>query len=423
MRVAVIGAGYAGMAAAVELCSAGAIPVVYEAARALGGRARRVERDGLQLDNGQHILSGAYLELLRLMRTVGAAPEARLLRSPLALTVLPGLRLASPRLPGRLGPLVGLLMAQGLSWRDRVHALSFMRAVLSRRFHVRSGESVTALLERTSQTDATMRSLWYPLCVAALNTRPCEASAEVFANVLRDSVGAGGGRSDLLLPRVDLGRLFPDPARAYVEERGGEVRLGQRVADLSRDGHRWSVQRASYDGVVLATPPWASARLLESVEAPPELVEALKGFQYEPIYTSFLRTDPGYRLDQPMLGLSGGLVQWVFDRAQLDGLPGVFAAVVSARGPHESLTLEGFGTEAARELHAALPGSPHFEVIFTVAETRATLRCTPGLARPSDSGLAGLALAGDYTDPCYPSTLEAAVRSGVRAARRLTAAA
>jgi predicted NAD/FAD-binding protein len=267
-----------------------------------------------------------------------------------------------------------------------------------------------------------MNRLWYPLCIAALNTRPEHASAQVFVYVLRDTLGAGGRHSDLLLPRADLGSLFPLPAKRFVEEAGGDIRLGRPVRQLEARGAHWSVDGKTFDAVVLATPPWVAARLLATDPRGAPLVNALKALRYEPIYTCYLETHADYRLEAPMLGLSQGLIQWVFDRGRLGGPARVFAAIVSAHGPHESLSLGQFGAQAARELRAALPSAPPFSVIRTIAEARATVRCSPGLVRPSPAAaMPGLALAGDYTYADYPSTLEGAMRSGVAAAHALIA--
>jgi squalene-associated FAD-dependent desaturase len=420
MSIAVIGAGYAGLAAAAELARAGLNPVVHEAAREVGGRARRLLLGEHVLDNGQHILSGAYEELLRLMELVGAAPGALLERLPLTLRILPDFRIACPRSGGRLGLALGLLRARGLSWRDRWGAAALLRGLARTGWRTPPDETVLALLGRHRQSRRAVERLWAPLCIAALNTRPELAAAEVFVNVLRDTLGEGGAHSDLLLPRTDLGSLFPLPAQRYVEDSGGEVRLGRTVRELVPHGARWRVDGEEFDAVVLATPPWATARLLAAQRGCAELAAALKQLRYEPIYTCYLQATEDYRLEEPMLGLSQGIVQWVFDRGLLGGPPRVFAAVVSAGGPHEQLSLGEFGARAAHELAAALPSAPPFSVLRTIAESRATLRCVPGIVRPGTATpAAGLVLAGDYTYGRYPSTLEGAVRSGVAAARAL----
>jgi predicted NAD/FAD-binding protein len=186
-RVAVIGAGYAGLAAAMTLVRAGARPTVFEANRTPGGRARRVEYRGALLDNGQHVLLGAYRETLALMREANV-PEAALLRMPLTLEFPGRFALRAPRLPAPLHLAVALARARGLTWRDRLAAVRFIHALRRARFCVPAGTTVAELLASNRQPEAARRYLWEPLCISALNTPVAEADAQVFANVLHDSL-------------------------------------------------------------------------------------------------------------------------------------------------------------------------------------------------------------------------------------------
>jgi len=182
-RIAVVGAGYAGMAAAVALAARGAQVTVHEAGPVPGGRARRVRTQGHALDNGQHILIGAYATLFSLMREVGVPPEA-VLRLPLELRYADGFALR--RAP--FGLLGGLLLARGLPWAERLGALRFMAAMRRQRFRLAEDASVQQLLERHGQHGRIGHYVWKPLCVSALNTLPERASANVFLVVLRDTL-------------------------------------------------------------------------------------------------------------------------------------------------------------------------------------------------------------------------------------------
>ena len=236
LRIAVIGAGWAGCAAAVELSRHGRMVDVYEAARHPGGRARALhrERDDWEggLDNGQHILLGAYRESLRLMRVVGVDPERALLRLPLQMPYpegTGGMDFHCPRLPAPFHLLTGLLRTNGLSWADKMALVRFSTAARWIDWRLTGDRSVTDLLAQFDQTERAIALLWRPLCLAALNTPPERASAQVFLNVLRDSLGARRAASDMLLPRIDLGSLFPNPALTFVARHGGHVHLGCRV--------------------------------------------------------------------------------------------------------------------------------------------------------------------------------------------------
>lgn len=422
-RIAVVGGGWAGMAAAVTLSQGGAVPTVYEAAQTLGGRARRAVLDGIALDNGQHILVGAYRETLRILREIGVDPEAALLRMPLALEIAGRFRLRALRLPAPLHVAAGLLFAHGLAIADRLKIVRFMRAMRACRYRLAEDVPVPDLLAAHRQLGAPTELLWEPLCVAALNTPLAAASAQVFLNVLRDSLGADRAASDLLLPRTDLSGLLPEPAARHVEARGGRVLLGQRVNTLSPTVDGLEIGSEKYGAVILACAPQHAAQLLEASGLVPETRSILERLTFEPIYTCYLQYDAEVSLPHPMLGLREGLLQWAFDRGALGGPRGLIAAVVSARGEHEELLHGAFAETAHRELSRVVPDLPAPTWSRVIAERRATFSCVPRLARPGHAtGVARLFLAGDYTASDYPATLEGAVRSGVAAARLALAA-
>jgi predicted NAD/FAD-dependent oxidoreductase len=164
--------------------------------------------------------------------------------------------------------------------------------------------------------------------------------------------------------------------------------------------------KTSFSNVVVAVGPHQLKTLLP---------EAANGYTYQPIYTCYLQYPESTRLDFPMLGMGEGLVQWVFDRGTLLGEKGRLACVISAQGDHQQMTHDELAETCHRELRHALPALPSPLWSQVIAEKRATIACTPGLKRP-EIQTAGVFLAGDYTDAEYPPTLEAAVRSGVRAA-------
>jgi squalene-associated FAD-dependent desaturase len=408
------------MAAAVTLAERGARVVVFEASRQLGGRARRVTIDGVALDNGQHILIGAYAETLRLMRAVGADPDADLLRLPLELRTVTGFRLKAVPLPAPLHLAVGLLVARGLAFSDRLRAARFIGRMRRAGFKLPTDDSVAALLAAHGQTAALRELLWEPLCVSALNTPADHASAQVFANVLRDTLGGAPSAADLLLPRNDLGALFPEPAGRFVAAHGGEVRLGApvRALDAGAEGVALDADAEPFDRAIVACGPQHAAALLSTDARLAALASQIDALEYEPIYTVYLQYAEGVTLPFPMLGFTGGLLQWAFDRGALAGQRGLIASVLSASGRHEALTHPDLATAIHGELAAGLPGLAAPRWTRVIAEKRATFSCRPGLARPPNrTPVNRVVLAGDYTASDYPATLEAAVRSGVAAAR------
>lgn len=398
------------MAAAVSLAERGVLVDVFEAGQVPGGRARRVEARGILLDNGQHVLLGAYRTLLGLIAKVGVG-ESALLRVPLELRYADGFLLRARPLPAPLGLLAGLLAASGLSWAERLSAIRFMRALRRLRFRLAQDCPVDELLTRHGQTGALARYIWNPLCVSALNTLPGQASANIFLAVLRDGLAGERADSDLLLPRLDLSQLFPEPAAAFVKARGGTVRCEIRIDDLAE-------LRSGYGRIVVAVGPHQLKPLLPALEIP---------YEFQPIYTCYLQYPAAVRLPAPMLGLGGRPVQWAFDRGRLMGENGRLACVISAEGDHQKLTHDELAIACHAELSAALKGLPAPAWTRVIAEKRATIRVDANLRR-LDAGkpgsgaflagdsLDGVILAGDYLDLEYPPTLEAAVRSGVRAA-------
>ena len=429
-----VGAGWAGMAAAVELAACGVPVSVFEASRSLGGRARRVDSDGTALDNGQHILIGAYVETLTQMRRVGADPEKLLTRLPLQLRYASGFALAAPAWPAPLHLLSALLCASGLTWAQRLAAIAFMQALKRARFRVDPALTVSALLDQHRQSGPLSKFLWEPLCVSALNTPALSASAQVFASVLRDSLTGKRENSDLLLPRVDLTALFPEPAAAFITARGGEVLRGETVRHIRPEvagtstgtsaGWRLDERPQHYSHVIVAVGPQHASALLSAI---PELAATralIEAFAYQPITTCYLQYPPGVALPSPMLGFTGGVIQWAFDRGALSGMAGLIAAVVSASGEHQGLSQDAFGAAIHAELDARLGTLPAPLWQRVITEKRATFACHPGLRRPAHrTAQPGLLLAGDYTDSPYPATLETAVRSGIACARIVTAGA
>ena len=405
MRVAVIGGGWAGLAAAVELTERGISTTLFEAGRVLGGRARAVELAGRRLDNGQHILLGAYRDTLALMRRVGADPEALIERRPLQVIDRSGFHLALPRIPAPLNLAWGLLATAAVDGLEKAKTAWWMQGLKLRRFSVAADSSVAAWLDAAGQTGALRRHLWEPLCLAALNTPAEHASAQLFANVLRDSLGSSRrADTDLLLPRVDLGQLLPEPAGRWLEEHGAELRLGHRVQTMTPSPQGIAIDGEPFAAAILATAPQHARRLWPT---------GVPAYDYEPIATVYLQYPATTRLAFPLLNLQGKYGQWVVDRSN-----GLLACVLSGHGDWEALDDASLASQLQAELSlpAAVSG---YKVL---REKRATFSARPNLARPDwRSPTSGLFLAGDYTWADYPATLEGAVRSGLRAARAVYA--
>jgi len=426
-RVAVIGGGCAGLAAAATLAERGIAVTLYESSPQLGGRARGVNWQQHVLDNGQHILLGAYSETLRLLKLAGVNESDALLRVPLQLTMHDVFELKAVNwLPAPLHILAGLLTAKGLSWPHRWSAIRFMIWMRSCSFSLPANEPLNELLERKDQAPALVSLLWEPLCLAALNTPLKTASAQVFLNVLRDSFARSKRDSDMLLPRFDLSSLIAEPLAAYVTNHGGQVKHHTTVSTVTkaRNGFMVATDNAPetlYSHVVMAVSPFRLPDITGNLSATiaPQVVMA-EHVDYQPIYTVYLQYPAHVKLPQPMLGFAtqpGRFSQWVFDRGAIYGQDGLLAVVISAEGAHQKLTQEALAVKIEQEMKASFSDLPEPLWHKVIAEKRATFACTVDLQRPTQrTPIQHLYLAGDYTAGDYPATIEGAVRSGVQCA-------
>ncbi|MEJ8856487.1 hydroxysqualene dehydroxylase HpnE [Variovorax robiniae] len=414
-RIAIIGAGWAGLAAAVEATSAGHTVTVFETAHTLGGRARAVQAmraDGtpITLDSGQHIMIGAYAQTLRLMREVGIDIDQALLRTPLAMVFPDGNGLRLPKLPAPIDALVGILRVRGWSWRDKFALLRVAIGWQRTGFQCDAALSVAELC--ASLTPRVRDEMIDPLCVSALNTPTAQASGQVFLRVLRDAMFGTSGGSNLLLPRQDLGALFPDAAARWIGERGGRIAVGHRAQAIAPTADGWQVDGEGFDAVLLACPPGEAARLVEgSGVGNTAWCAQARALRFEAIATIYL--EGGHRLPEPMLALHStpdAPAQFVFDRSQLCGDAGVWAMVVSASETERAKLEAQVCAQATTQLACVEP-----RVLQTVIDKRATFACTPGLQRPPMAIAPGLIACGDYVEGPYPATLEGAVLAAIAA--------
>ena len=419
MKLAIVGAGWSGLAAAVAAASAGHDVTVFEASRQPGGRARALAvamPDGstTRLDNGQHILVGAYSQTLAVMRRVGIDPDAVLLRLPLTLRFPDGGGLALPDWPAPLDAAAGILRAQGWRVADKLSLLRTAWRWRTRGFQCAPATSVAELC--AGLTPTVVSELVEPLCVSALNTLPRDASGQVFLRVLRDTLFEPGG-SHLLLPRCDLGSLFPDRALLWLRERDVTIRMAHRVQTLAPAAHGWLVDGEPCDAVLLACPAPEAARLAAAGgPAARGWADLARSLRYEAIATVY--ASGAGPLPLPLLALRTGPgrpAQLVFDRGQLGGPQGVLAFVASAcTGDHQAIQREVMAQANAIGWAGLVP-------LQTVVEKRATFACTPGLQRPPAFIAPGLLACADYVDGPYPATLEGAVRSALAAVTAVAA--
>jgi len=442
LTIPVIGGGWAGCAAALVLADKGYGVALYEMAPALGGRARRVERDGLPLDNGQHILLGAYVEARRAIALAagGAAAAAQMIQQPLAIAPFapdqPGaFAFRARRLPAPFSLLAGLLSAGGLSWRDRFATLRWFANLRGRGYRIDANATAAEIIATAPR--CTRERLLNPLCVSALNTPPDRASARVFANVLRVAFDSAEGASDMLLPSTDLASLFPDGVARRLQAQRHAIHFraeativehAERAVHLRVNGN----DIRSPAAIVAVGPHQLARAFARETCADPSIADALghvARLEWEPIVTVYLGYASPIEIPSALVQLDGAPGQWVFDRRDVlsraqhgapSSLRALLAIVTSGRGDHDALSNDALTSAVVAQLARLRPSMPPLVWSQVIAERRATYSCTPAATRPRAGRLApGIYLAGDYTDPEFPATLESAVRSGRIAAEAI----
>jgi squalene-associated FAD-dependent desaturase len=429
LQIAIVGAGWAGLAAAITATQNGHQVTLLEASKFWGGRARSIQpnfADHPPLDNGQHILIGAYQQTLSLMQTVGINLEKALWRRPLDLRYADGSGLSLPNKSFPLNLLQGIAFNPCWSVADKWQLLK--TAWHWQGMHFECAEDLTVADLCKNMTPTVWQDLMEPLCVSALNTPAHEASGKVFLRIMKDALFGPAGSSDLLLPRLDLGQLFPNSAIKWLEKNGAACQSGQRIDSIVDSGinpskaPRWQLGENKFDHLVIATPAWDAAHLLEKFNA--AWATTAQQLKHETIATVYVQGPLNFKLPQPMLALrntQGSPAQFAFDRGQIyneAGTPGLLAFVVSANKlSKDDVTHQVMGQLSALLIQLGEDALPieAFKVVQTVVEKRATFACTPNLKRPSPKPCHGITVCGDYVEGPYPATLEGAVISGIQA--------
>ncbi|MFB3854361.1 MAG: hydroxysqualene dehydroxylase HpnE [Vicinamibacterales bacterium] len=434
----VIGAGFAGLSAACRLSAAGVRVLVLEALPRLGGRATafRDPATGEAVDNGQHILLGCYRETFAFLQLVGAESNVRLqaqLEVPFVDARGRKSILRCPALPPPINLLAGILEWEALGSADRLAAMKMVRPIRLAKREARGarvkaaspGETVENWLVRNGQTARVREMLWEPLAVAALNQAVSEAAAPPFARVLARMFGSGAADAAIGLPTEPLHLAYAEPARVFIEARGGSVRRRTpATVAAGADGRAVVLVRAGRirTAAVVVAVQWHA---LAGVFVPPmpalaPVIAAASATGYCPIVSVNFWFDRGL-FEAPFVGLPGRRFQWLFDkrRAFGDSASHVTAVASGARSLLSSDN-EDVVRAALDEIVPAIPEAASARLLraTVIREKRATFSLAPGQpSRPGvRTGVPNLFLAGDWIDTGLPATIESAVESGRRAA-------
>jgi squalene-associated FAD-dependent desaturase len=415
MRVTVIGGGLAGLAAAVELVDAGADVTLYESRARLGGATFSFERNGLWLDNGQHVAlrcCSAYLAFLERIGSAQLLPLQTRLNVPVLREGKGRASISRVKLPPPLHLAPSLLTYAPLSPGERLAAV---RAALAlRRLDpddaALDAESFGAWLHAHGQSPNAIDALWNLIALPTLNLPAEEASLAAAVKVFRTGLLDSADAADIGIPTAPFQRLHADPAQAAIEAGGGSVLLSSPVRADDLD------ELLAEGPVVLAVPPHAAAEFV------PVDVD---GLGESPIVNLHVHYDRRV-LDVPLAAALDSPVQFVFDRTLASGArEGQLLAVSLSHAVGEiELSVAALRELYLPALERLLPAARGATVLDFAAthEPRATFRAAPGTRhlRPGPyTARAGLFLAGAWTDTGWPATMESAVRSGVTAAREL----
>ena len=437
--VAVVGGGFAGLSAAAAMADRGARVLVVDARPQLGGRATAfTDREtGELVDNGQHVLFGCYRATFEFLRRVGAEANVRL-QPALELVCYDrsGERsvLRCPALPSPLHLLAGVLDWTPIPWPDRWSALRLARPLFAARRDIAArgtvsphpaGSTVDQWLRHHGQGPVLREWLWEPLAVAALNQQPAHAAAAPFVRILAEMFGRDPSAAAIALPVKPLHDMYAEPARAYVSARGGDVRTSALARVVVQDGRAAAVdirgERVPVTRVVSAV-PWFALRALFAHPPAPLLpiLNAAGAMAAMPIVTVNLWYDRVV-MQEAFAGLPGRTMQWVFDkRIAFGGAASHLSLVSSGAAEIVGRNAADLVALAAAEIESSLPGARGARLVraTVVREKQATFSLAPGQpARPGPrTPIAGLFLAGDWTDTGLPATIESAVLSGHAAA-------
>jgi hydroxysqualene dehydroxylase len=471
-RIAIIGGGWSGLTAAIQLVAQGKHVTVFEAAPQLGGRARSLQwqTDSAThtIDNGQHIMIGAYRATLALLKQIGVDERAVFKREALHITTPSGALFKGKAGWGPLKLALPIMASGNLTFDEKVALLRVTRALV--KAPPPAGTTVAQWLASLQQPKKLCDLMWEPLAVAALNTAPQEADAVVYHRVLSDTLTAGSSASDLLLPRRGLSDVLPNAAQAFLVKHGATIHLRTPVRNIAKTDSGFAVEGAAFDAVVIATSPWVAEDLLRPLPQLKHTADQIAALNWRPITTVYLELatrwqPPASMTLLPDPAMPGGW--WMFDRTPEDKTPSpasagegwgraggfeqraaspasggglqatartasegkpsslakstqqattLLSVVASDSAPDDS-GRRMFGRRALTVLKHYFANLPVATATNVVSEKRATFACVPHLARPANATpLAGLVIAGDYTDHPYPATLEGAVMSGLAAA-------
>ncbi|MFN0110496.1 MAG: hydroxysqualene dehydroxylase HpnE [Blastocatellia bacterium] len=442
--VIIVGGGFAGLAAGVELAEQSVRVLMLERRAFLGGRAYSFtdKTTGDTIDNGQHLMMGCYHHTLSFLEKIGSLNKLKFQQNPQVdfLSLSPDgspshASFKCPSLPAPLHLLAGLFKLETIGWKDRFNALRVGLELrrLNGNQALLADVTVREWLTRLGQTKKMQSRFWDLVALATLNETPDRASADMFARVLDQAFMRTRQDSTMVISKVGLSELYTDDARRFIEARGGEVHLNAEVEQIEfNENHAVAVklktgERIAAEAIISAVPYFALGRMLPAeIAAAPNLKHALE-FKSAPIVSINLwYAEPVTNVE--FTGLLDSRIEWAFNKNAISGdshsshqhlVLIISGAHEAARLNKEELIELGIG-EMRRFFPAARKQQPVHA--FVVREHDATLSHTVGVARlrpKQKTQFENFFLAGDWTDTGLPATIESAVFSGQRCAQHI----
>jgi squalene-associated FAD-dependent desaturase len=434
-EIIIVGGGFAGLSAGVELAGRGLRVRLLEQKPHLGGRARsfRDPATGSTVDNGQHLFMGCYHATRRFLETIGTLDRVRFQPRLEVKFLDAGGRLTAlrcPRLPAPWHLLAGVMLSRSFAASEKMQVLRLGRTLASSRAP-RNGAgrlSVAAWLEREGQSENLRRNFWDLICIAAMNEDPKVASAELFERVLRLALFASPEDSRLGIARAGLSECYTRAASDFITARGGSVELARSVTGLLISegicrGVQTGAESIEAEAVICAV-PWVQLTTL----VPGELLRS------DPFFTNILSLRPAPIIsinlwfDKPITelefaGLRGTTIQWLFNKGKILGTGEHYISLVLSGAPeHIGRSKEDLLAVATDELRQLLPGARDAKLVHSLVLKERFATFSPSweadaLRPAARTPVRGLYLAGDWTATGLPATIEGAVQSGYTAAR------